>query len=103
MHISPVRDSPQGAVLAVHVQPNASKTEFAGLHGGALKFRVASPPVEGAANEALCAHLAGLFELSKKSVVVQGGQSSRKKRVLLAGVPADRVLAVLRMEAKDCG
>jgi len=92
-----VQDSPEGAVLTVHVQPKASKTEYAGLHGGALKFRVAAPPVEGAANEALCAYLAGLFGLPKKAVVVQNGQASRKKRVLLIGVTTDRAQAVLRI------
>lgn len=95
MDSSPVRDSPDGAVLTIHVQPNASKTEFVGLHGGALKFRVASPPVDGVANETLCAHLAKLFGLPGKAVTVQSGQSSRKKRVLLAGVPASRVRNVL--------
>ena len=92
---SPVQDSPEGAVLTVHVQPKASKTEYAGIHGGALKFRVAAPPVEGAANEALCTYLAGLFGLPKKSVVVQSGHSSRRKRVLLTGVSAGRAQDVL--------
>ena len=92
-----VQDSPEGAVLTVHVQPKASKTQYVGLHGGALKFRVAAPPVEGAANEALCGYLAGLFRLPKKAVVIQSGQSSRKKRVLLAGVPARRVKDILQI------
>jgi hypothetical protein len=92
-----VQDSPDGAVLTVHVQPNASKTEFAGLHGNALKFRVAAPPVDGAANETLCAHLARLFGLPGKAVTVQSGQSSRKKRVLLAGITAGRVRTVLKI------
>jgi len=91
-----VQDSPEGAVLTIHVQPKASNTEYAGVHGGALKFRVAAPPVEGAANEALCAYLAGLFGLPKKAVVVRSGHSSRKKRVVLAGVTADRVQDVLK-------
>jgi hypothetical protein len=92
-----VQDSPEGAVLTIHVQPKASKTEYAGLHGGALKFRVAAPPVEGAANEALCEYLAELFDLPKKAVVLLSGHASRKKRVLLAGVTADHVQAVLRV------
>lgn len=92
-----VQHSPEGAVLTIHVQPKASKTEYTGLHGGALKFRVAAPPVEGAANDALCAHLAELFKLPKKSVVLLSGQSSRHKRVLLAGVSVQRVRNVLKL------
>jgi uncharacterized protein (TIGR00251 family) len=91
-----VQDSPEGAVLFVHVQPKASKTEYAGIHGGALKFRVAAPPVEGAANETLCAYLAERFSLPKKAVVLLSGQGSRHKRVLLKGVSARRVGEVLK-------
>jgi len=97
MDTAPVRDSPPGAVLTVHVQPNASKTEFAGLHGGALKFRVAAPPVEGAANDVLCAYLAERFTLSKKAVALLSGQGSRRKRVLLEGISAQRVRDVLKI------
>ncbi len=86
-----IQESPAGAVLTIHVQPKASKTEYAGVHGAALKFRVAAPPVEGAANEALCAHLAERFGLPKKAVVLLSGQGSRHKRVLLTGVSAQRV------------
>jgi len=92
-----VQESPEGAVLTIHVQPKASKTEYVGLHGDALKFRVAAPPVEGAANDALCAHLAALFAIPKRSVVIKSGASSRHKRVLLTGVSAVRVQAVLRV------
>lgn len=90
-----VQDSPEGAVLTIHVQPKASKTEYAGPHGNALKFRVAAPPVEGAANEALCAFLAGQFSLPKKAVVLLSGQGSRHKRVQLRGIAASRVHEVL--------
>jgi len=90
-----VQDSPEGAVIIVHVQPKASKTEYVGMHGGALKFRVAAPPVEGAANEALCTYLAERFGLPKKAVVVQSGHGARRKRVLLMGVTARQVWAWL--------
>ena len=36
--------------LTLHIQPGAKKTEFAGLHGDALKIRLAAPPVDGKAN-----------------------------------------------------
>jgi len=87
-----VQDSPEGASLTVHVQPKAARTEYAGVHGDALKFRVAAPPVEGAANEALCAYLAERFGIPKNAVGVLAGQGSRKKRVLLKGVASKRVM-----------
>jgi len=98
---SPVQESPEGAILTIHVQPKASKTEYAGIHGGALKFRVAAPPVEGAANEALCVYLAKQFGLPKKAVTVQAGHASRHKRVQLRGIAASRVHEVLGLARGD--
>jgi uncharacterized protein (TIGR00251 family) len=86
-----VQDSPAGAILLVYVLPRASRTEYAGLHGDALKFRVAAPPVEGAANKELCRFLAEAFGLSLSSVEIGSGAAGRRKRVLLRGVSAAKV------------
>ncbi len=92
-----IQDSDEGAVLTIHVQPKAGRTHYAGLHGDALKFRVAAPPADGAANQALCEHLAQMFGLAKGQVVIRSGQASRLKRVLLKRVPASRVKQVLNI------
>ncbi|TAJ22350.1 MAG: YggU family protein [Nitrospirae bacterium] len=94
-----IQESPDGVLLTVHVQPGAKRTEYAGLHGEALKFRVAAPPAEGEANDALCAFLAKLFELPKGSVVLRSGLSSRHKRVLLKGLSIRLVREVLPLRA----
>jgi hypothetical protein len=93
-----VRDDPGGAVLELHVQPGAARTGFAGLHGGALKFRVAAPPAEGAANEALREHLAQRFAIARGRVTLLAGHSSRHKRIQLAGIAAAQVRALLRLD-----
>ena len=90
-----VQEGPEGAILTVYVQPKAARTEYVGIHGDALKFRVAAPPVEGAANDALCRFLAEQFNLTRIAVVVRSGESSRRKRVFLKGVLAERVWEVL--------
>ncbi len=95
MSQSPAQDTPEGAVLTIHVQPKAACTEYVGTQGDALKFRVAAPPIEGAANEALRAFLAEQFGLSRGGVVIRAGLASRRKRVLLTGVPANLVREVL--------
>jgi uncharacterized protein (TIGR00251 family) len=99
MNQSPVQDGPEGAVLTVHVQSKAARTEYVGIHGDALKFRVSAPPIEGAANEALCSFLAERFGLSKGAVVVRTGLASRRKQVLLTGVPVSLVRDVLAIAA----
>lgn len=83
-------------VLALHVQPGARRTEFAGLHGEALKIRLAAPPVEGKANAALCAFLADFCGVPKAAVTLVGGETSRAKRVRVAGATLE---AMARLRA----
>jgi len=80
-----------GVRLSVRVQPRASASEIAGVHGEALKVRLTAPPVDGAANEALVEFLAGTFEIPKRAVTIVSGSSSRLKVVELAGITVDRV------------
>lgn len=66
-------------ILTLHVQPGAKRSEIAGLHGDALKIKLAAPPVEGRANEALLKFVAGLFGVPLRNVeILQGGQSRHK-------------------------
>lgn len=90
-----VRAHAGGVLLNVHVQPGAARSGYAGMHGDALKFRVAAPPVDGAANDALCGYLARRFGIPRRSVTVVRGLTARRKQVLLAGVAADAVIAAL--------
>ena len=71
--------------LTLHVQPGAKRSEIAGLHGDALKIRLAAPPVEGRANEALLKFIAGLFDVPLRQVELRQGGQSRHKVVAIAG------------------
>ena len=84
-------DTPDGAILNLRIVPRASKNAIQGEHGDALKIRLCAPPVDGAANAALVEFLAGAFSLPRARVQLLSGQTSRNKRVLLAGFPASRV------------
>jgi uncharacterized protein (TIGR00251 family) len=68
-------------LLDCHLQPKASKDEFAGLHGERLKIRLTAPPVEGKANAHLLAFLGQAFGVAKSQVSLISGESSRQKRV----------------------
>ena len=72
-------------VLMLHIQPGARKTEVAGLHGDALKIRLAAPPVDGKANAALLAFLVKACSVPKSAVSLLSGETSRSKRVRIVG------------------
>lgn len=78
--------------LAVRVQPGAKRSAVTGRHGDRLKIAVQAPPVDGKANEALCAFVASWLDVPRRSVVVGAGETSRDKRLDVATDLA-RVLA----------
>jgi len=86
-------------VLAVRVQPRASKDEIAGEMGGALRVRLQAPAVEDRANEALIEFLAQLLKTPKSAVRILSGERSRLKRVEIRGVTQQQILALLQQEA----
>lgn len=75
----------EGIIINLHVQPRASKNEICGIQDQALKIRLTSPPVDGAANKLCCEYLAKLFGVSKSSVELISGETSRHKRVRITG------------------
>ncbi|HKV24365.1 MAG TPA: DUF167 domain-containing protein [Candidatus Acidoferrum sp.] len=86
-------------VVAVRVQPRASKDEVAGEMGGALKVRLQAPAVENRANEALVELLAELLKRPKSAVRILSGERSRTKRVEIQGVTKEEVLRLQEREA----
>lgn len=71
--------------LTLHVQPGAKRSEIAGLHGDALKIRLAAPPIEGRANEALLKFIAARFAVPLRNVSLQQGSQSRHKVLAITG------------------
>ncbi len=90
-----LRQEREGCLLILHVQPGAKRTEVAGAHGESLKIRLAAPPVEGRANQALVAWLGERLRIPKRDVTLVSGETSREKRVRVAGVDAAALLAAL--------
>ena len=80
-----VQDTKDGAILTVHIQSKASTTECVGIHGDALKIRVAAPPVDGAVNDELIRFLAHRLSIPSTSVQIHFGAGGRHKRVLFKG------------------
>jgi uncharacterized protein (TIGR00251 family) len=75
-------------ILHVHVQPNARRTQIAGVHGSRLKLRVAAPAAEGKANALLVGFLAQLFDLPGAQVMIRRGLHGHTKTVEIHGQAA---------------
>lgn len=86
----------QDVIVEVHAQPGAKRSAIVGEHGGRLKIAVASPPVDGKANQALIAFLAKTLSVSKSSVSLINGESNRLKRFLIHGVDSELCLEKLQ-------
>jgi hypothetical protein len=83
-----------GVLFFVRVAPRAARETIVGVHDGALKVRLTAPPVEGAANRALCALLARRLRVAKSAVAVVAGERSRYKTVRVKGAAAESVQAL---------
>lgn len=68
-------------ILALRIQPKASRDEIAGVQDGRLKVRITAPPVDGEANRHLQAFLAKTLKVAKSKVILLSGETGREKRV----------------------
>jgi len=68
-------------LINVLLQPKSRKNEIIGVHGDSLKVRITAPPVDGKANQQLCAFFAKVCEVKSAMVTLESGQTSRIKRL----------------------
>lgn len=66
--------------------PRARRTEPAGVREGAFVVRLAAPPVDGAANQALVTWLASTLDVPRRAVQIVSGERGRRKRIAIDGV-----------------
>jgi uncharacterized protein (TIGR00251 family) len=86
--------------LTVHIQPKARSTALAGLHGDALKIRVAAPAVDNKANGALAAFIAEVLGVPLSKVALVGGTHSRRKILKICDATPD---VISRLEPNAAG
>ena len=82
--------------FTVRVVPRASISKIVGEHDGALRVRIAAPPVDGAANAELILSLAKAFNVPRSAVEITAGHSSKLKHVSVTGVSPDALVAILK-------
>ena len=90
-----IRNTTAGVEFDVRVIPRARKTAIAGLRDDAVVVRLAAPPVEGAANDALVAFVAEWLAVPRRAVHILSGERSRRKRLAVDGASADLIRARL--------
>ena len=76
-----IQENSGGITFKVYIQPRSSKNMIAGLHGDALKIKLKAPPVDGAANKMCIEYLAKCLKVSKSSLEIISGHTSRTKRL----------------------
>ncbi len=81
-----IREVEGGVDVPLHVQPRARRDEIAGFHNGALKLRIAAPPVDDAANRSVIAFFSSFLSLPKASFELKSGLRSRNKVLHIRGI-----------------
>ena len=89
-----ITSTSDGVELTVRVIPRARHTEISGERDGALVMRVAAPPVEGAANDALVAFFSAALRVPRRAIRIVSGERGRLKRIAIAGVTVEAIRAV---------
>lgn len=89
MNALPITEREGAITFLVRVTPRAKRNEIVGAADGALKVKLAAPPVEGAANEALIKFLAERLGVRAAQVEIISGRTARTKTVRVAGISAD--------------
>lgn len=85
-----------GCLISIKAQPRARETSIVGMHGAELKVRIAAPPVDSAANDALVEYLATTLGCGKRQVILIRGATSRHKVVRVVGVEVPEIIRILR-------
>ncbi len=74
-----------GVTIPLRVVPRARRNGIDGVVEGALRVRIAAPPVEGAANKALLGFLAAALGLPKRDLAIIAGERGRQKLLRVQG------------------
>lgn len=91
----PIEERVDGLYLSVRVQPKAARNALSRDAAGGIRVALTAPPVENAANQALCAFLADTFGLPKRDVTLASGAKSRQKTVRIEGLTCAALEGIL--------
>ncbi len=87
-----MNETPDGLALRIKAVPRAAKNEIQGLHDGALKIRLTTPPVDGKANQALMKFLSKTLNIPKAQIELAQGETSRLKTLRINGISKNELI-----------
>lgn len=90
-----ITETPDGIIFEVRVTTRSSTVKIVGEFEGAVKVRLSSPPVDGAANAELIRLISKTLGVSKSSVSIVSGETSKTKRLRVIGASAQKLRDVL--------
>ena len=76
------KDKKDGLIVSLRIQPNSSKNEILKTDGG-IKVKITAQPIDGKANKALIDYLSKLFTVSKSSIEIIKGETSKDKTIFI--------------------
>lgn len=79
----------------MQVQPNARKNEIVGFTDDVLKVKISMPPVKGKANKGLIEFLSHVLGVSKGSIMIEKGLTSKRKTIVIGGVAQSQIIEQL--------
>ena len=85
-------------LIHLRVIPRARRTEISGRRGDAILVRLAAPPVDGAANDALIAFLAERLEIPRRQIALARGATTRDKTIAVDGLSPAEIARRLGIE-----
>lgn len=88
-------------LIAIHAQPGAKRDAIVGEFNGRLKVALNAPPVDGKANAKLMKYLSKLLGVSKSSIQLISGETSRDKRLAITSLSSNTIFEILQTESKN--
>lgn len=96
-----IKESVEGLLISIYVQPRSSRNAIIGLHQSSLKIKLTSPPVEGAANSMLIKFISSLLGIAKSNVLLASGDKSRHKVLLVKGCTKEDAIQKLTVHIQE--
>ena len=93
-----IRETKDGVLINLFVQPKSAKNEIIGPHNGALKIKITAPPTDGKANQEIIEVLSDMLDVPKRQIHLVKGDINRNKTVLIQGISAQFAKQCLGIE-----